>query len=1096
MIMRPLLSLKTLYRSPVRTILTFILLGVVTFAFFSQTAEYAVTAREFNAVAEQYVGVGSAEVAPASDTYAGLPGYIKADPRVAQGYSEEKREKYLNELRYQPLTQEQINVISSLPYITSTDTRHMTAGVSDPYYRLDEEYFYNYTMRCIFEGTLTEVQYGDPVESVLFSEDNFNQLIIEDCKLLAGNLPWSINDRIITISANPQSDIRLGVAGGIERFVSVFSQENRFDTEYVESMTPGNRYVFIVRFDPQIPHQTDPIYYLSDDLVVSWCDAVWPLDGAPSNYLETGEFAPLSELVEITNADMHTFDMVYTEDMRSILRFAEGNMTILDGRALTPEDSANGLNICVVSRDFAEANGLGVGDTITIKLGTELFEQYKSLGAAAVTKERYEPAEKPITLEIVGIYADLDGLNKQSKEANWCYSISTIFVPKSLLPVDESALSDHVFSPAEFSFIVGNAWDISAFIGESAPLIEAMGLTLIFDDAGWPEKADSFRAARQVSLIKIAAITAAVIVATGFVVYLFIGRKKKEYAVMRALGTTKQIAARSLLLPLGTVAATAVLAGSAAAWIYTVKTITQNNTLSMLKEFAVSTTVPVGVVVGCILGEILLTLVIAALLLHQIGKLSPLTLLQDSRRAKERGKNITMTPSKTDKDPSEAASVSHNTAPKQTATVNVADKASDAAQSVQHKRTSNSIGFILRYIGRHLRRSLGKSVLAIVLAALLFVAVGQLALMKQSYAGLIEETVITANFIGLPLQSVPEIINSGYVVDPYYEAREIVDLRSTELDVEVIVPYEERPDIVFTNNIARYTNEEPEITYADGYDATVMDEFGKAIIVGETLMMQYELEPGDTVTLSSEGSLPGLQETYIGLYRTAYPNEAITDEEILALSHAEITQLFRMSSRTYTITGVVSTPSGAYDDLLFTAGDFDTVDVVGSGVVLDVAEFTLCDNYLANEFRSYSAKIAGDSVFIMDTSKLEHLSNSLRLLETLYPIAVAAALIIGGFLCCLVILQSSKEAAILRILGTTKRKTRAILSLEQIFLSVLGLIIGAGALLIYKGTGLSGVLTQLLLFVGLYFAVVVAAAIVCASLATRRNVLELLQTKE
>jgi predicted lysophospholipase L1 biosynthesis ABC-type transport system permease subunit len=137
---------------------------------------------------------------------------------------------------------------------------------------------------------------------------------------------------------------------------------------------------------------------------------------------------------------------------------------------------------------------------------------------------------------------------------------------------------------------------------------------------------EGFRTAQQVSLIKITAITAAVIAATGFVVFLFIGRKKKEYAVMRALGTPKQIAARSLLLPLTAVAVTGVLAGSAAAWIYTVKTIANNNALSMLEDYAVSTAVPAGVAIGCILGELLLTLIIAALLLRRIGARAPLAL--------------------------------------------------------------------------------------------------------------------------------------------------------------------------------------------------------------------------------------------------------------------------------------------------------------------------------------------------------------------------------------------------------------------------------------------------------------------------------------
>ena len=62
--MRLSLSLKTLHRSPVRTLLTFVLLGVVTFAFFSQVAEYAIITREFNNAAEQYIGVAAVEIEP------------------------------------------------------------------------------------------------------------------------------------------------------------------------------------------------------------------------------------------------------------------------------------------------------------------------------------------------------------------------------------------------------------------------------------------------------------------------------------------------------------------------------------------------------------------------------------------------------------------------------------------------------------------------------------------------------------------------------------------------------------------------------------------------------------------------------------------------------------------------------------------------------------------------------------------------------------------------------------------------------------------------------------------------------------------------
>ena len=68
--MKVTLSLKTLYRSPVRMILTFILLVAVTFTLFSQVLEHAVTVREIDKAAQAYDGVGAVEVSDArASTY-------------------------------------------------------------------------------------------------------------------------------------------------------------------------------------------------------------------------------------------------------------------------------------------------------------------------------------------------------------------------------------------------------------------------------------------------------------------------------------------------------------------------------------------------------------------------------------------------------------------------------------------------------------------------------------------------------------------------------------------------------------------------------------------------------------------------------------------------------------------------------------------------------------------------------------------------------------------------------------------------------------------------------------------------------------------
>ena len=57
--MKPKLSLKTLFRSPVKTVLTFLLILAVTFSLFSQVLEYSVAKREMEKAVAEYKGVGS-----------------------------------------------------------------------------------------------------------------------------------------------------------------------------------------------------------------------------------------------------------------------------------------------------------------------------------------------------------------------------------------------------------------------------------------------------------------------------------------------------------------------------------------------------------------------------------------------------------------------------------------------------------------------------------------------------------------------------------------------------------------------------------------------------------------------------------------------------------------------------------------------------------------------------------------------------------------------------------------------------------------------------------------------------------------------------
>ena len=702
--MRQSYILSTLVRSPLRTLLTFIILAAVTFALFAQTVQHTIISREFTNAAKQYVGVGTVEVERLRNTaFFGLdsinrsnratlwPQYIYADSRMADLIPEDVEwyRDYMginrvgtlipNEFRYKPLTQEQVAAISLLPYISFSETRYMTAGVSDSYYRLDEDYefndivmdgdnyYYNYTARAVIEATLSEIR----TDYRPFYVESFNHLWLEDAKLLAGNVPWMeprthktkdgdmveyAHESLIVYAHDRIPIAPIGISG-YSRIAWVGTPGYWYNTSYIEGLELGKRYVFVLRFEPlhtsfiairdsdnyEISHWWElvPAYMLVqpgmilyDHLTEEWCPAIWPLDEVSEGYLEREEYSPLRELMEITETDIRTLDTVYVEDMRSIMRFAMGDMVIAEGRALTREDSAEYAEVCVISMGFATVNGLAVGDMIRLKLGTELFAQFKGLGAVAAARERYSPAEQSVDLEIVGIYADTDSLSRQSTNPQWCYSVSTVFVPNTLIPVSADMLNSHEPTPSEFSFMVEDAWSIPDFLSEALPIIESMGLSLVFEDGGWSQIANTFQTAEQAAIIRITVVIIATAVATYFAIYLFIARKRKDYATMRALGVPRNSAATSLLFPLMTIAGVAALVGGTAGWAYVNGTVSRNNTLSELEGHMVSLSIPTPVSLVCISGIIILTFLIALCMLHNIGNHPPLELLREAKNSR------------------------------------------------------------------------------------------------------------------------------------------------------------------------------------------------------------------------------------------------------------------------------------------------------------------------------------------------------------------------------------------------------------------------------------------------------------------------------
>jgi len=118
------------------------------------------------------------------------------------------------------------------------------------------------------------------------------------------------------------------------------------------------------------------------------------------------------------------------------------------------------------------------------------------------------------------------------------------------------------------------------------------------------------------------------------------------------------------------------------------------------------------------------------------------------------------------------------------------------------------------------------------------------------------------------------------------------------------------------------------------------------------------------------------------------------------------------------------------------------------------------------------------------------LAQHVVLLRLLFPIAIAISAIIGASLTMLLALQNAKNAAIMRILGTSKLKTLATLWLWQIIICTVG---GAAGLLF---TIIIGLRTDLMIITVPYFAGAVIGSAIGALLVTGRAPLDLLQVKE
>lgn len=1000
--MRKAIALKTLLRSPLKTLLTFFLIAAASFALFSRVTDYAVTTKETKNAESLYHAVAYLDN-EVPDIPIETKAVQSADATVMTGYG------YVYEMEDKPWpTKEELKEFASLPGVTVADMRYRTAGRVEDYKRLDDNGGRGETI--VFEGTYGGyVDDSDP--SVL--EDHV-RLKFDDVRLIACEDGLDIGTSFFT------EDIPLG---------DMYYARSTYTRTFFDSLKKGSR-CLVLAHHSGLGGANSGIYLWDRENE----EMLRILDGQPDNYLETESFARQKQWVDEINHNLYTYDIVYTSDMRAIPAFNEQSRFIAEGRSLTADDT----DACVVSKEFLKTHGLSIGDRINIRLGDRP-------GSSMVEVDEGVPgfadSAEPV---IVGTYAAAKG------EVH--YPVNTIYVPASLLPV--KVPEDDTSVSGELSVFVEEADDIEAFYEAARQFAEKVDLTLEYSDRGWLDVKDSLETGAFTSFLTTVLYVAGAALALFLAVYLYIGRNKKTYAIMRMLGVTVKTAENSVVLPFVVLTVLAVPVGGVVGLYYAQSTAAKALTRmadSAPAGYIPDAALPVHVIILCLLMELLFVFLTVYFFLRKMKQTPPLELLQEG--AARTGAHAKVKPAIAENVP---VSVRLDTA-----------KLSDVNEWIP-RGNYRSVRHMAAYVWRHMRRSIGKTAVSLSLAVVLAAGIGTFVLVRITYQDAFEELGVKGKATEFIFSSVADLSKSPLVKDFYCYDSFGVRIEGTEQDIIMTV----------TNDLVHKMGDGCTVEYGEGYDISAFDGTAQVCLIGKEIAGKLNISPGDEIHILSDLLYSALKDT--------------GGEEAVAKGY-----------KTYKVIGVAESGDTEINNGIFAGIKSDLQRLFSMDFPVEYCEFKLSDNEKVDELdailmekKDRSFLYAPDASYHLDSGGLINIRRIRGLLESLFPIAVAAAVLIGLSGPLLIILQSAQEAAFLRVLGVTKKRARCMLILEQILLSIVGiaLVVCIFALL---ESGLFAKSVQTLVFCWtLYLLGCICGASASAIQVTRSKVLELLQVKE
>ncbi len=948
------------------------------------------------------------------------------------------------------------------PDVKLADQVHYDSAVMEGVYNLDgldgsEGYIYRFNREdAFFYGTLEYVYAGTisgaqdtriPIYKFYFKVDD-----------VIASYPETVQpgDRVALI--NPSNSIR-------------FSYRDL--TDVYEELEIGGRYLLRGEYTY---HMTDGATLVFKPLTPAR-DGLWYYPVAEGEAdLSDPLLAGVAEQIRLFDDNQHSLQTIAAKDVSALAQVWEESrgLYLLDGRWPDSQDNSENRRVCVIHERLATQRGLAVGDALTMTLrdlrgptGYLCEEGDMSRRIVSGEAEQYE---------IVGVFNSTDAWDK-----------SRVFLPASARP--DSFRYGVKSGPEDVFFELTSPAAEAGFMAEAVGAAADFGFRPFMLENNW----DSFQAAakpmRRSSLFNGAVYSAVMALTLCLIVLIYSRMRRRDVAIARSLGVPARRCAWDYALPLLAAGGLGILSGGIGGWAFTLR-----NAGELLNSLAGFGAVEDAALSGgwlaalCGLAAAIFTALTAGSGLLLV-RMPALELLQGGRPAAGRASAPC---------PAEGT----RTVPEISA-VPTAPAASLRIAGMPQARGGLGAAHTLRFVWRHIVRARAKSVLTAALAAAFTLGLAaihlSISVSEERLDQLYDNTVIKLELV----QDKSVFRRRGRRSDGYIGVSAVQNLRETGFMAEEYLVGDNEAAVFLQEeawSTEGYIRDEPQaymavrsfddlaefqeksgggftITYHSGWDA---DLFSRDWSDAEELfpvLLPCELYdycgmgPGRTVGILC-GGFRVCQVA--GYYEGAVEGGALSEPLLMPLSAVEAMEGSKMlyAKAVFSLDSTQNREIGRFRDAL-------------DGVISSVRNGLPLRALLYDE----ELRLA-----------VEPLEDSIALMRLLYPVVVALSLLTAAGIAVLFVMTSAREAAILRILGTTKLRSHAMLALQTAVTSLAGLLLGVAGVLAYAGRTrpelLAGLVSASVLCAILYLLAAIAGAVLSAVSVTARNPLELLQVRE